>query len=136
MVAADPLRHPPRDHGKLPVGPPASLRRRRPHSAHLRGCGTDRPTGYTPRYLRALFAEHMGHSPKELAAIVRMQCALRYLEEENGSVNLSEAAARFGFSDQSHMNCEFRRFLGATFGAVKGAPSWIDEIVSEATRQV
>ena len=34
------------------------------------------------------------------------------------------------------MNREFRRFLGFTFGAVKGAPSWIDEIVPEATRQV
>ncbi|WP_419499109.1 helix-turn-helix domain-containing protein [Adlercreutzia equolifaciens] len=102
----------------------------------MRGCGTGRPAGYTPRYLRALFAEHMDHSPEELAAIVCMQCALRYLEEENGSVNLSEAAARFGFSDQSHMNREFRRFLDFTFGAVKGAPSWIDEIVPEATRQV
>lgn len=79
-------------------------------------------SGYSVRYLRQLFVQHVGHSPKELAMIVRMQRALRWIWEHPGD-SLGETAARFGFADQSHMNREFRRFLGVTSGAVQGIQS-------------
>ena len=90
-------------------------------------------SGYSVRYLRQLFVQHVGHSPKELAMIVRMQRALRWIWEHPGD-SLGETAARFGFADQSHMNREFRRFLGVTSGAVQGDTEWIARLRPDFNR--
>ena len=84
-------------------------------------------SGYSSRYIRALFADRIGHSPKELSSILRMQRALGYLWD-NAVADLSDTAQRFGFSDQSHMNREFRKWFGLTSGMVKDAESWVYQI--------
>ena len=84
-------------------------------------------SGYSSRYIRALFADRIGHSPKELSSILRMQRALGYLWD-NAVADLSDTAQRFGFSDQSHMNREFRKWFGLTSGMVKDAENWVYQI--------
>lgn len=91
-------------------------------------------TGYSVRYIRQLFSKHVGHSPKKLASIIRMQKTLEYLWE-NPSVNLGETASKFGFSDQSHMNREFRKFLGFTSGVVKDDENWILKLQTNSNRK-
>ena len=84
-------------------------------------------TGYTGRHVRQLFLRHIGHSPKQLANIIRVQNALQHIDKMKYS-NLSEAAFQFGFSDQSHMNREFRKFLNITSGSIKPDANWITRI--------
>lgn len=90
-------------------------------------------TGYSVRYIRQLFAKHVGHSPKELANIIRMQSALQFLWE-NADVSLGDTAIAFGFSDQSHMNREFRKFLGITSGVIKENENWILDLKTDRWR--
>lgn len=90
-------------------------------------------TGYSSRYLRQLFTQHVGHSPKSLASIIRVQKALRYLEEHPDEP-LCQTALQFGFSDQSHMNREFKRYLHLTSGAVKEDQNWLLRLQTDSTR--
>lgn len=70
--------------------------------------------GYSDRYIRQLFTTHIGHTPKELGNIIRMQSTISYIWNNPEITSLGEIASLFGFSDQSHMNREFRKFLGLT----------------------
>lgn len=81
--------------------------------------------GYSDRYIRRLFTDYVGHTPKELGNIIRMQSAIGYIWNEPAIASLGEIASLFGFSDQSHMNREFRKFLGITSGAIKEYDNWI-----------
>lgn len=93
-----------------------------------------RRAGYSGRYIRQLFTSHVGHTPKELGNIIRMQCAIRHIQENPEACSLGELADLFGFSDQSHMNREFRRFLGLTSGAVKDCSHWIEYLNPSSVR--
>lgn len=90
-------------------------------------------TGYSDRYIRQLFANHVGHSPKELANIIRMQCALHNITE-NPKINLVEMAHKFGFADQSHMNREFRKFIGVSSCNLKQNDRWISYLNAGKSR--
>lgn len=90
-------------------------------------------SGYSVRYIRQLFTQNVGHSPKELANIIRIQKALRCIWADD-AVRLGEVAAEYGFSDQSHMNRTFRKFLHITSGGVKGQADWIDDLKAEIAR--
>lgn len=90
-------------------------------------------TGYSDRYLRQLFSQHVGHSPKELSGIVRVPKALRYLERFPHAP-LAQVALRFGFSDQSHMNRDFNRYLHLTSGIVKEDRDWLIRLQAGGTR--
>lgn len=81
--------------------------------------------GYSDRYIRQLFTKHVGHTPKELGNIIRMQSTIEYIWNNPAMTSLGEIASLFGFSDQSHMNREFRKFLGITSGAIKEYDNWI-----------
>lgn len=90
-------------------------------------------TGYGVRYIRELFSKHIGHSPKELANIIRMQKTLMYMWDKP-QANLGETAFKYGFADQSHMNREFRKFLGSTSGIVKDDENWITYLKTDNNR--
>lgn len=90
-------------------------------------------TGYSDRYLRQLFSQYVGHSPKALSGIVRVQKALRYLECFPNAP-LAQVALRFGFSDQSHMNRDFNRYLHLTSGIVKEDRDWLIRLPSGSIR--
>jgi len=66
------------------------------------------------RTLRRQFHRYVGHSPKQLQRIIRLQSALRRLAEPSAS--LPQLAIGAGFSDQSHFHREFVRLFGMTPG--------------------
>ena len=72
-------------------------------------------TGYTIRYLRNLFHQHIGISPKELCEIIRFQTSfVKYscLEKVNIDFSLSDLAIQAGYYDQSHMNKSYQKMVG------------------------
>lgn len=82
-----------------------------------------RRTGYTSRYLRQIFSSYLGHSPKELAEILRVQRLLALLQDQPNRA-LGDTALLCGFADQSHMNRACRRYLGAPAGAIRSGAAW------------
>lgn len=56
----------------------------------------------------AIFANAIGVSVKLYAQIIRFHSASRAMFK--GAQNLADLAASLGYSDQSHMNRDFRRF--------------------------
>ena len=92
-----------------------------------------RQTGYTSRYLRKLFSAYLGHGPKELAEILRVQRLLRVLREEPNRA-LGDVALLCGFADQSHMNRACRRYLGAPAGVIRSGAAWETGLVLPARR--
>lgn len=72
-----------------------------------------RESRYSHRGFIALFKQATGLSPKRYARLMRFQqlmAALRSAPAES----LSELALAAGYSDQAHMNREFREFAGLT----------------------
>jgi AraC-like DNA-binding protein len=72
-----------------------------------------RESRYSHRGFIALFRQATGLSPKRYARLMRFQqliAALRGAPAES----LSELALAAGYSDQAHMNREFREFAGVT----------------------
>ena len=72
-------------------------------------------TGYTIRYLRNLYHQHVGVSPKELCEIVQFQASFSqfsHLHQENKAISLSDFAVQAGYYDQSHMNKCYHKMVG------------------------
>ena len=70
--------------------------------------------GLSSRGLRKRFVRELGIGPKLWLQLGRFDAVLRH-RPKRGS--LADLAARFGYTDQAHMNAEFRRFAGITPGA-------------------
>jgi len=76
-------------------------------------------TGYSARYLRALYHKYVGVSPKELCEIIRFQNSfLEYSLQKKArkDISLCDFAAQGGYYDQSHMNKSYRRIAGSLPG--------------------
>ena len=65
------------------------------------------------KHLAALFAAHLGVSPKTYARIERFAWVLRRIQESE-SVDWSALALEAGYSDQSHLVRDFQRVASAT----------------------
>jgi len=91
-------------------------------------------SGYSDRYIRRIFDRHIGHSPKELAVIIRLQRALQNLSD-NKDTELGQIALEQGYADQSHMNRDFRRLLGIPAGAVRGDVDWMAALKTDGKRR-
>lgn len=61
-----------------------------------------------------LFNSFVGIGPKEYACIVRFLKALALMQRNAGEINMAQMACACGYSDQSHLIREFRRFCGHT----------------------
>lgn len=61
------------------------------------------------RQLERIFEEHMGVSPKLFAGLMRYQLLWNTVLFQPG-LRMPDVAQRFGFTDQSHLNHEFKRF--------------------------
>jgi AraC-like DNA-binding protein len=72
-----------------------------------------RESRYSHRGFIALFRHATGFSPKRYARLMRFQHLMAALRRAPGSA-LSELALAAGYSDQAHMNREFREFAGVT----------------------
>jgi AraC-like DNA-binding protein len=73
-------------------------------------------TGYTIRYLRNLYHQHVGISPKELCEIIQFQTSFTEffnLHKEKKDISLSDFAVQAGYYDQSHMNKCYRKMVGS-----------------------
>ena len=75
--------------------------------------------GVSPFHLAHVFRAVTGLSIHQYLLRVRMQAALARLE--TGEANLSRLALDLGFSSHSHFTAVFRRYLGASPAAVRGA---------------
>lgn len=71
----------------------------------------EQTTGYSRRYLTRLFQEHVGMSPKTLAAITRFQQFYHRWAQDPQQGFYREDLYAF-YYDQSHFIKEFRRFTG------------------------
>ena len=89
--------------------------------------------GYGTRYLRQLFTDYIGHSSKELANMIRMQKTLQCLLD-NPDQKLSDIAIKYGFSYQSHMNREFKKYMGVTSRIIKERGQWNSILRAELNR--
>jgi len=72
-----------------------------------------RASHYSHRGFLARFKQASGMGPKRLARLMRFQRLLHALRTEGPSA-LGELALNLGYSDQSHMNREFRAMAGVT----------------------
>jgi AraC-like DNA-binding protein len=70
-------------------------------------------SGYSHRAFIALFRQATGMSPKRYARLARFQHLLALLRD-GAALPLSELALAAGYSDQAHMQREFREFAGVT----------------------
>jgi AraC-like DNA-binding protein len=88
----------------------AEVIRRAPATANVRRLADD--LGASERSLRQAFLDHVGTSPKRFARIARV----RRVISEAGSASWAQLAAEHAFSDQPHLNAEFRALLGVSPG--------------------
>jgi transcriptional regulator GlxA family with amidase domain len=72
-----------------------------------------RASQYSHRAFIALFRQATGLSPKRYARLMRFQQLLEALRRAPAA-SLSELALAGGYSDQAHMQREFREFAGVT----------------------
>jgi AraC-like DNA-binding protein len=70
--------------------------------------------GCSHEHLSRSFRRDIGLTPKAAAAVIRFNRAEELLRARLGQVGLSELAIACGYSDQSHLTREFRRFAGIT----------------------
>jgi AraC-like DNA-binding protein len=79
-----------------------------------------RASGYSHRRFIALFTRAVGLTPKTYCRVLRFQRVLRSAASA-GSQSLADVAMAAGYSDQSHLNREFREFTGVTPGQYRWA---------------
>lgn len=84
----------------------------------------------SPRHLERLFREHIGVSPKKLGDLVRYQFLWRELVS-SPRLDLVDAAYRFGYTDQSHLMRDFRKYHGVS---VSQARKQIVGFLQDSTR--
>lgn len=74
-------------------------------------------TGWSHRQVITRFTEQIGLGPKLASSVVRFERAMLALKSQRPA----DVAAQFGYSDQSHLVREVRRFAGWTPGILKEA---------------
>jgi AraC-like DNA-binding protein len=69
-------------------------------------------TGYTERHIERIFMETIGLNPKKFSNIIRLHSFIKYIKE--GSNDLTTNAYDAGYSDQSHLIRDFKKYTGIT----------------------
>lgn len=77
--------------------------------------GVQRDSGYSQRGFAALFRREVGLPPKRYSRVLRLQQVLDVWRRQPGQ-DLAAVALQTGFSDQSHLQREFRQLTGITPG--------------------
>ena len=67
--------------------------------------------GFSDRYLRRIFEEHVGISPKTYLKIMRFQRSLALMESNE---SYTAIAFKCGYFDQAHLNKEFKNYTGVS----------------------
>lgn len=104
-------------------------------TVHLAGISDK--LGKSHRHLRRLFKEKVGISPKTFQKIVRINRVLQLIHQ-NGYTTLAEIAYRAGYYDHSHLDAEFKEFMGTRpteylteHNHLIDALRWRDEVIDE-----
>lgn len=85
------------------------------HGGDARVCALSVHTGYSARTLERLFAQHLGASPKQTAALIRYQTLWnRALTQPRFDVQ--DQVLALGFCDQAHLLHFFRQHHGMSLG--------------------
>ena len=71
-------------------------------------------TGYTERHIERAFSESIGINPKKFGNIVKLHSFLKLLKHKSTQNNLTAFCYEAGYSDQSHLIREFRKYTGVT----------------------
>lgn len=71
-------------------------------------------TGYSACYIRRIFGNIHGISPKVFEKFIRFQYLLNTIEGEKENPDLDETAMKCGYYDQSHMIKDFKCYTGTT----------------------
>ena len=71
-------------------------------------------TGYSEVYIRRIFQQIHGISPKVFEQFVRFQNLLQAVQSDTAGRSFDEIAYDCGYYDQSHMIKDFKRFAGTT----------------------
>ncbi|MDR0671690.1 MAG: helix-turn-helix domain-containing protein [Oscillospiraceae bacterium] len=74
----------------------------------------ERETGYTRQYINRVFQEQTGFSVMRFLKIIRTHRLISKFAVAPDEKIGSQIAAEMGFSDQSHMIREFKRYVGVT----------------------
>jgi AraC-like DNA-binding protein len=77
--------------------------------------------GWSSKHLIAMFKKQIGLPPKAVARILRFHGIVRRLNRECVT-SWADAAAASGYSDQSHLIRDFRRFMGESLDSTSGGP--------------
>lgn len=78
-----------------------------------------RETGYSECYIRRIFKQIHGISPKEFERFIRFQAFLNEITAAPEEADSEETALNCGYYDQSHMLKDFRVFAGTTLEKYK-----------------
>ncbi len=68
--------------------------------------------GLSARQLQRRFRDHTGLTPKHFARIARLRRVLAYLRDDDRFETLTDLAHDLGYSDQAHMNHDFKALTG------------------------
>lgn len=71
-------------------------------------------TGYTERHIERAFSESIGINPKKFGNIVKLHSFLKLLKDKSVQNNITAFCYEAGYSDQSHLIKEFRKYTGIT----------------------
>lgn len=86
------------------------------HQGNVHIGDLSKETGYSIRYLRILYHQHVGISPKELCEIIQFQNSFlqfAHLQKEKKEFSLCDLAVEAGYYDQSHMNKCYHKMVGS-----------------------
>lgn len=77
--------------------------------------------GWSRRHLAVRCRQQLGMPPKTVARILRFERVVRLLGHDDGG-RLAEIAYDCRFSDQAHLNRDFRKLAGTTPSEYVGSP--------------
>ena len=71
-------------------------------------------TGYSERHIERTFIECIGLNPKKFGNTVKLHSFLKLLRDKSREENITNFCYEAGYSDQSHLIKEFRKYTGIT----------------------
>ncbi|MCF6343795.1 MAG: helix-turn-helix transcriptional regulator [Devosiaceae bacterium] len=81
--------------------------------------------GVSTRTLQRLLKSQTGRTPAAWLSLARVRKTARII---GGSVNLAQSAIMCGYSDQAHMNREFKRWLNITPAKINSHPEILRQL--------
>jgi len=85
--------------------------------------------GVSNKTLQRIISKNTGRTPASWLCLARVRKSARVV---GSSINLAQSAIAFGYSDQSHMNREFKRWLNITPAKINNEPEILEQLKNSA----